>query len=336
MNKRKVQAAIVGLGRWGKNLVKAIAQNSENRLEFTHALTGNSAKAKSFCRQHSLYLCSSYEEILINPNIEAVVLATPHSLHALQIREAAQAGKHVFVEKPLALNLSEAEEVVRTSITAKIILAVGFNRRFLPAYNALKGFLTNGALGQVLNVEGNFSGPFGYGYSADMWRGTISENPAGGMAAMGIHMLDAMIHLLGPVNSVMAQSNKLILKAPIDDTTNILLDFASGAMGTLTTMMATPSHWKFHIFGSEGWALMGNENSLEWRLLNGERKSQNFSPIDSLSQELNVFAKAICSECNFPVTTSEALFGVAALESIVEAARTGKKTPVKKTFGQVR
>ena len=73
---------------------------------------------------------------------------------------------------------------------------------------------------------------------------------------MGIHMLDAMVHLLGPVCCATAQSHRRVLQAPIDDTTSALLEFTSGADASLTTMMATAPYWRFHLFGASGWALM--------------------------------------------------------------------------------
>ena len=317
---KSVNAAIVGLGRWGQNLVNAAMSDPTNTLKFTRAVTRTPAKAQSFCDSHALPLSADFGDLLQNPDIQAIVLATPHSQHADQIKLAAKAGKHVFVEKPLALTLSEGLDVSAACDAANVVLAVGFNRRFLPAYRALEKLLISGDLGQPLHAEGNFSGPFGYDYSGDMWRGTISENPAGGMAAMGIHVLDAMIHLLGPISHVTARSSRRVLKAPIDDTTTILLDFSSGVTGSLTTIMATATNWRLQIFGSTGWVAMRDQRKLEWSTLNNEVQSRRFETADTLAMELDAFGKTILGIGEYPVTLSEALAGVAAMHAIARSA----------------
>lgn len=142
-----LRAAIVGLGRWGQNLVRANAGNPASALRFTHAATRSPAKAQDFCRDQGLALLPGLDALLQEGEVDAVVLATPHSQHGAQIRRAAQAGKHVFVEKPLTLELAEAEAALAAAQAAGVALCVGFNRRFLPAFQALAGQLEAGALG---------------------------------------------------------------------------------------------------------------------------------------------------------------------------------------------
>jgi predicted dehydrogenase len=330
--KKTVDAAIIGLGRWGQNLVSAASSDPQCRLKFTRAVTRTPEKAKAFCDQNNLPLDTSFDAVLRDRDISAVVLATPHSQHTDQIIAAVAAGKNVFVEKPLALSLGEATRAVAAAKAAGRVLAVGFNRRFLPAFIGLKALLEDGSLGSPLHIEANFSGPFGYNFSADMWRGTVAENPAGGMASMGIHMLDAMVHLLGPVCCATAQSHRRVLQAPIDDTTSALLEFTSGADASLTTMMATAPYWRFHLFGASGWALMPDQNSLEWSGLDGKIKRKEFAPVDTLALELDAFAGAVCGGAAFPVTGVEALCGVAAMHAIADSIEKGKFISVSQNF----
>jgi predicted dehydrogenase len=201
-------AAIVGLGRWGQNLMAAATNAPDHPLRFVQGVTRTPSKAAEFTKHHGIPVSDDYDAMLEDPAIQAVVLATPHSQHCDQICKAANAGKHVFVEKPLALTFDEARRAIDTCNNQGVTLAVGFNRRFLPAFQELYDAQTAGTLGAPLHIDANFSGPFGYQYNGDMWRGSVSENPAGGMAAMGIHMLDAMIHLLGPVENVSTLSRQ--------------------------------------------------------------------------------------------------------------------------------
>src|ERR1051326_5031138 len=139
--------AIVGLGRWGRNLVNS-AEDS-NTLRFTAANTRTRQTAEAFCREKSLRWTADLDGILRDPAIDAVVLATPHSQHRDQVCRAAAAGKHVFVEKPFALSLADADQMLAAAERAGVVLAVGFNRRFHPSVGSLRGMVGNGRLGPV-------------------------------------------------------------------------------------------------------------------------------------------------------------------------------------------
>ena len=173
----------------------------------------------------------------------------------------------------------------------------------------------------LMHIEGSFTGGFGYRYTSDMWRGSSVENPAGGMAAMGIHVLDAMIGAMGPVSRVAALSRRLALEAEIEDTTAVLLDFASGATGCLSTLMATGSYWRLHLMGAKGWAEMPDQRRLIRCDLSGSLSDQVCEDVDTLALELAAFAEAIRSGQSYPVSVDEALLGVAAMQAISDSAR---------------
>ena len=319
-----LNAAIVGLGRWGQNLVTSAASDTESRVRFIRGMTRTPSKATDFAKMQGFEITDDFDALLSDPNLKALVLATPHSQHCKQICAAAEAGKHVFVEKPLSLTLDDAKEAVAACASNQVTLAVGFNRRFLPAFQELCRQTQSGSLGLPLHIDANFSGPFGYDYSSDMWRGTASENPAGGMAAMGIHMLDAMIHLLGPVKRVTTLSKRRVLSAGVDDTTTVQLEFVSGATGSLTSLMATPLNWRLQLFGSKGWAAMPDQQSLEVHRMDSAKESkQTFEAVDTLADELNAFACAVHEGPQFAVSLPEALAGVAAMQAISKSAALG-------------
>lgn len=324
-----VCAAIVGLGRWGQNLVKSVSGQPDAGLEFTLGVTRTPNKAAEFCLSKGFPVSDDYDAALADAGIDAVVLATPHSQHCDQICAAARAGKHVFVEKPVTLTLEEARMAVAACDKHSVVLCAGFNRRFLPGYKALKAQTRAGNIGTPLHVDANFSGPFGYDYTADMWRGTVSENPAGGMAAMGIHMLDAMIGVLGPVHAVTCLSRRRVLSAPIDDTTTVQLEFESGATGTLTTLMATAANWRFQLFGSSGWLAMPDQASLTVQKIGHDPEMHHFEPADTLREELVHFAHCIQDGAKPIVPIEDILWGVAAMEAIaISAAMGGARTEV--------
>ena len=151
-----ITAAIVGLGRWGQTLVNAV-QGRSDKLRFTHAVSRDPAHMRDFTAQHGLDAVGALDTVLHDPGIDAVVLATPHSLHLEQIVATARAGKAVFCEKPLTLTKADALRTTEACREAGIVLGVGTDKRFFPAMNALARLVADGELGQVLHLEGNFS-----------------------------------------------------------------------------------------------------------------------------------------------------------------------------------
>ena len=148
-----------------------------------------------------------------NPNIDAVVLATPHSQHAEQVMAAAVAGKHIHVEKPLTLDRPSAEAAVAAAKRAGIVLAVGFNRRFHPSVVEIRKRLANGQLGQVMSMVGAHTTSTGQFIPADNWRAQPDEAPGGAITAVGVHSIDHMIEFAGPVRDVLVHHRPLHRRA---------------------------------------------------------------------------------------------------------------------------
>ena len=139
----------------------------------------------------------------------------------------------------------------------------------------------------------------------------------------GIHILDLMIDLLGKVKTVTTNSSRRIVKTPVHDTTTTQIEFHSGATANLTTMTATSSTWKLHLYGSLGSAYLPNQHKLEFTKIDNITETTEFEFIDTLALELNTFAETILGETDFPVKISQALAGVSAMEAIAKSAESG-------------
>jgi predicted dehydrogenase len=260
-----IRAAIIGLGSWGQHLVRS-AQGA-GPIRFTAAATRTPEKARDFAAAQGLRLLPDYEAALADPEIDAVVLATPHQLHTAQIIAAAEAGKHVFTEKPLGVDRASAQAAAQACADRGVTLGVGYNWRYQPALQAIRGLIDDGTLGRVLHLEGNFCGPSAYRFPRGHWRHDRAEAPAGGMTGRGVHVVDAMMYLAGPIEQVTAQSFRLAQDFGVDDTTSMLLRFASGATGYLGTVIATAETWRLQVFGSQAWAEVGDvEHLTTWQL----------------------------------------------------------------------
>jgi len=334
-----IRAAIVGIGTWGRNLVSSVQGTSE-RIRFVAGATRSPDKAREWCAQHGIRLADTYEALLADPSIDAVVLATPHSMHCGQIVAAANAGKHVFVEKPLGLDAREASAAVQACAERKVTLAVGYNWRFQPALRAARQMLDDGTLGKLLHVEGNFCGPSAYRSSREHWRHDRDEVPAGGMTGRGVHVVDAMLFLAGQIDSVYAQSDRLVHDYGMDDTTSMLFRFRGGPTGYLGTVIATAETWRLQVFGSRGWVEVGDVEHLHtWDMkvcridpADLHRKARpelrHFAKASTERAELEHFADAAAARRPIALPAGDEVHNVAVLEAIVRSARDAKRVAV--------
>ncbi len=327
-----IRAAIVGLGRWGQNLVECVHGKSET-IRFTAGVARTPGKARAFAESHGIALVEDYATALADPDVDAVVLATPHTQHAEQIIAAAGAGKHVFTEKPFTLTAATAKAAAKACAEARRVLAVGFNWRFQPALQEIRRMLQDGRLGRLLHIEGNFNGPSVYRFPREHWRQQPEEGPAGGMTGRGVHVVDAMLYLAGRIESVYAQSYRLALDYGLDDTTSMLFRFGNGASGYLGTFIATAECWRLQVFGSKGWAKVGSIPHLHtWSLttcmVNAQPTVIDYPQQSTERAELEAFADAIERGAPYPCPPEDAVHGVAVLEAIQTSARAGQRTNV--------
>jgi len=332
-----LRAAIVGLGWWGKTLVTAV-QGKTDAVKFTAGATRSRAKAEEFCRQHGIRLLESYDEVLADPAIDAVVLATPHSQHGEQVRRAAAARKQVFCEKPFTLTAADARGALDAAAAAGIVLAVGFNRRFHPSMIGLKAKVRDGALGVIETLIGEHTAGTGGSIQPGYWRADASETPAGAMTGIGIHTVDAMIHLVGRIVEVHCITARRA--APhVDDTTTVLVKFKDGSSGTFFGSLTTVPNYRFAVYGSKGFAEIVKPTLDELRFaplpdpklghlaVMQPEVTQN-PRFDTLFAELTAFAAAVRDRTPYPVPLDEVLHGVEVFEAIVNSAKTGKAVKV--------
>jgi predicted dehydrogenase len=313
-----IDAAIVGLGRWGQTLVEAV-QGKSIKLRFTRAVSRNPDRIRDFTRRHRLGVAGELSQVLADRTIGAVVLATPHSLHCEQVIAAASAGKAVYCEKPLTLTKADAARAIAACREAGVALGVGTDKRFFPAVSELLRLAKAGEVGKLLHLEAHFSNEVAG--TASEWRYSLEESPAGGMTGTGIHMLDALIALAGPVRRV--QALLLSHKAPPDphDSLSTLLEFTSGISGTLAMVRSTPAYFRLHAFGRNASAEVLGRTELILRRSGAEPQHLSFPPVDSVHANLEAFADAAAGVAPYPILTSEMLDTVAAFEAIAEAAK---------------
>ena len=311
-----LNAAIVGLGRWGQVLVDAV-QGRSGKIRFTAGATGRPERAAAYAARQGIEILPDLETLLRRPEIEAVVLATPHSLHGAQIAQAAAAGRPILCEKPLTLTLAEARGAWGAADRAGVLLAPAQNRRFLPAFRRLAELVQSGQLGEVRQVIGNFS--WGQaGHAPDSWRQSPAESPAGGMAGLGIHVVDAMIGLGLRGQGVRVTTRGADAERP--HTVTAAIDFEGGAIGVLTTVGGPGRIWRLEVHGSEGYAAMDGETRLVHARAGEPETRIDFGAFDKERAELEAFADALRGGASWPVTRAEGLAAIALFEAICRGA----------------
>ena len=323
-----ITAAIAGLGWWGQNLANSV--KTSQALRFTTVNTRTRQTAEAFCREAGLRWTGDLDEILRDPAIDAVVFATPHSQHPDQVRRAAEAGKHVFVEKPFALTLHEADSMFAAAAKAGIVLAVGFNRRFHPSMVRLREAVRGGRFGTIVSVSAEQTALHGLQLTEDAWRARPEEAPGGAMTAIGVHLVDGMIDLFGPIAHVYARVSRRASKLA-DDTTDVILTFASGATGHIYCSTVSTPTYRLAVHGTEGFAEILGHPMNTYRFiaaLPGESRLTAAPEVvetpgfNMLTAELEAFAASIAANTPFPTPLADIRHGVAVFEAILRSADT--------------
>jgi predicted dehydrogenase len=326
-----IRAGIVGLGWWGKTLVESVRGKSRD-IQFVAAQTRSPQKAQDYCRERGIVLHQDLDSLLSDPQVDAIVSTTPHSEHENQISRAAAAGKHIYIEKPLALNVRSAERAIEAARKAGIVLAVGFQRRFSPSHSELKTRIQNNSLGTIVHCATEATVPGALFSSEDTWRNDPDEILAGAITPIGIHPLDGMIDLLGPVDTVYCVNLKRV-GGRVEDTTSILFELRNGASASLVSSMATARNYRMTIYGTQGFVEAGRAAKETLKFVPVVRPGASANPAvqpefiefpasDVERASLDGFAAAIGSGLQFPIPADALIHVVASFEAIVHSAAT--------------
>jgi predicted dehydrogenase len=334
-----IKAAIVGLGWWGKTLVESSEASDAIRV-VAGATRTVSLEIEAFARQKDFRLAANYQALLADKSIDAVILTTPHSMHAEQVIAAAQAGKHVFCEKPFTLTKRQAEDAVAAVRKAGVTLGLGYNRRFHPEMTKLRERIRSGDLGTILHVEATMTFPNALALSPAHWRAHKDETPCGGLTPMGVHAVDGMIDLCGDIDHVFCQSFKRVVTIESDDTTSILFRMKGGMSGYLGTMTATGPGFSFQVYGSKGWVRLegvthvagASSDERRTRLfgackfqpVKGDAQVWQAAALDVSRVALEAFVRAAEGGPAYPISFDQMIHGAAVTEAIVKSAASEK------------
>jgi predicted dehydrogenase len=328
---KPVGVALIGVGWWGKKMLKVLGAASGD-IRVTRAVEPNLEAARAICSEKGVALTADYADGLGDPEVEAVVLATPHALHGSEIEAAVAAGKHVFCEKPLALTKAGAEKAVRMCRDAGLVLGMGHERRWEPPIADLLAKADAGELGRIQQIEANFSHDKFLALDRDNWRLKADQAPAGGMTATGIHLLDLSVRLLGPAEKVWCVCEQLSSDLPQGDTVAAYVKFRGGGTSYVSASLANPFVSRFTVYGSKGWIDIRDKAHVEspqgWIVTSanagGPIRTVEAPPAEPVKDNLVAFARAVRGVAPYPITAEHLVNNISLLEAVFASARSGK------------
>jgi predicted dehydrogenase len=274
---------------------------------------------RDFAAENKIPIGTSFEEVLADRQVQAVILATPHTKHRAQVEAAAAAKKHIYCEKPFALSKVDAAAALEACRRAGVVIAVGHHFRLMPSMRVLAELKDSGAFGTIMHVEGNYTHDWLANYPADSWRMQAQESRAGGMTSQGVHVLDCLRDLVGPMKRISALSKARALKAAAGDTTAALIEFENGATGTLGTTIKAPFDWRIAVYGEHATATSVSETRAIVRRAGKEPETIDLAADFHLGRNLDYFAKAALGQGTFPISPAGILQTVAALEAVFKS-----------------
>lgn len=223
-----------------------------NRSALVAVANRTRRKADEFSSRHgNPVVCQTAEELFARDDLDAVYIATPPSSHLELMKLAANAGKHVLLEKPMAATVAECEEICRLAETNDISLVVAFYRRYFPVVEKVKQLLEAGEIGELLSISATTIAPFHL--SQDAWRLNPAISGGGFMMDMGTHRFDLFTYLAGRCTKILGVAKSQSWDLPVDDAATVSLEFESGCLGSATF------HWnsqvqrdELQVIGSKG------------------------------------------------------------------------------------
>ncbi len=317
---------MIGLGWWGKKMT-AVLQKARQDIEIVCAAEPDPVGAE-FAAANGFAHYANYKDALKHPGVEAVILATPHSLHAEQIKLAVAAKKHIFCEKPLALTKRGAESAVNACKKNKLVLGMGHERRWDPPVAKMLEMARAGQLGRIQQIEGNFSHDKFTTLDKKNWRLNKKEAPVGGMTATGIHLTDLSVVLLGPAKDLRVSCESLSSKIPQGDTMSVHIRFKGGGTSYVSASLAMPFISRFAVFGSKGWIEIRDKAHVEspagWvvtsAMVGGPITVEELPPAEPVKDNLVAFARAVRKVQPYPITHTDLINNIAILEAIITSA----------------
>lgn len=323
-----VKVACIGMGWWSDVLADAITRS--NKLKIVACFTRSGDKRQAFAAKYGCKAAPSYEAILEDRGIDAIINTTPNNVHLDTTRAAAAAGKHTFLDKPIATTISDARAITAACRKAGVVLALGYQRRKESQFRWVRKQIDDGVFGKMVNAEANISRDRLGKFETGSWRYTSEGMPGGVMLQIGIHYADVLEYLMGPVKSVMGSVAQLVLPGENPDIASLILEHQNGARSTLNACYASASeYYLMNIYGKEATAYYDLHQGMRFLKRGTDRTDAvPYEKNDTIVEELEEFAAAVRGQGQPEMDGEKSTASLAVLLAGVKSAREGRRVEV--------
>ncbi|HET9043516.1 MAG TPA: Gfo/Idh/MocA family oxidoreductase [Burkholderiales bacterium] len=327
-----LKVACLGMGWWSDVLADAIVRSG--KLEIVACYTRSEEKRAKFAAKYDCRAAPSYESILADRSIEAIINTTPNNVHLETTRAAAAAGKHVFLDKPIANTVDDGRAITEVCRKARVVLALGYQRRREGHFRWIRKQIDDGVFGKLVNAEANISRDRLGKVDLGSWRYTAEGMPGGVMLQIGIHYIDVLEYLVGPIKAVSGSLAQLVLPGDNPDVASLIIEHQNGALSTLNASYASASeYYVMNIYGKDASAYYDLHQGLRF-LKRGAEKSEpvRVPKIDTFVDELEEFAAAVRGGPRPEMGGEGGTRSLAVIRAGIKSAREGRRVQVAEIF----
>ncbi len=335
LDDKRVHLGIIGLGNWSRQIFQAVGELPEVKITGCYSRYPDTKKA--FASEFDCAACEQYEHMTEDPQIDGIVVMSSNAAHEKDVTFAASRGKHIFVTKPISTTVAAGKRMIAVCEQNEVILAVGHQTRREPALRKLKEILDSGELGTVRLVEANYSTPNGLKIKQGDWRWSENECPGGTLIQIGIHVIDTLQYLLGPISRVFSWQDSGGLKVEIPGITATLLEFESGLRGYLgTSYVCGFSHWikvygtqKNAFFSELGGLTLTEDSWEEGEVRKNIAPPANVTPpLPAIVEEIREFVRCIRTGERPEIRGEAALHNLAVVLAAVESDKLSRPVEI--------
>jgi len=315
------------MGWWSDVLADAMVRSG--KMTIAACYSRSLEKRTNFSKKYNCKAASSYEEILEDRSIQAIINTTPNATHLGTTRAAAAAGKHVFLDKPIANTVADARALTKACRDAKVILALGYQRRRESHFRWIKQRIDQ--FGKLVNAEANISRDRLGKIDLTSWRYQAQGMPGGVMLQIGIHYTDVLEYLMGPIKAVSGRFVQLVLPGDNPDVASLILEHENGAQSTLNASYASAGeYYLMNIYGKEATAFYDLHQGLRiLRRSTGKIETIGTEKNDAIADELDEFAAAVRGEAEPEMDGERSTISLAVILAGIKSAREGRRVEVK-------
>ncbi len=251
MSAGSAKVGIVGLGRWATVLARAAA--GSDKIEIVSAYSRSQEKRSTFEHELGIPAVAALDDMLADPQIKGCILTVPNEQHYPVAARVAQAGKHIYTEKPIAHTLEDGMRIAALEAQYGVSVTVGHSARLMAGIREIKTRIEAGELGRVAFMEANFSNERALELTPQTWRWYKDRAPGGPLSQLAIHQFDVLHYLGGEIAEVSSIASKLSpVGAEVDDQSMTLIRFADGKVGYVGSCWTSPGIFAVRVFGSKG------------------------------------------------------------------------------------